>query len=260
MEPELYSFSVEEKSRLEQLERELENGFFILAGARTGSTWLQTSLDQHPNLWCRTEIFPYNPKEDIRKLQNSAEVITRLEETFLSKKKPLKAFKILEYQWQAYPELRAILMRNSAKVKCITLVRENLLDWYISNVVSFRVKKYYGGFANVKLGDDHLLDEIRQPFFLEPEKVKWGINYLAEVRKNVLISASSFAQSKNLTYESLLKDFSSELKSTFSFLGLTPIESQNRTLKIIDQPKKIVTNYTELEAEFSGAHTMGSLQ
>ena len=126
--------------------------FVLLTTQRTGSSWLTTLLDSHPNADAYGELFlpgeGARPPWGARTVERFWSARSKLGESGRSQRRPRVTFSYLDHLFASHPRVRAIgfkLMYDQAvkypeilvycirnRVRVIHLVRPNVLDMVIS--------------------------------------------------------------------------------------------------------------------------------
>jgi LPS sulfotransferase NodH len=206
-----------------------ETRFVLLSTQRTGSTWLVSLLDSHPQIRMYGELFhkasaplPYGQqdfprfskfRDDVRTgWQRRRPFVTAryLSELFGVAGAEAVGFKLMYNQVARLPEVVALLRHHRARV--LHLIRENLLDVVISREALLR-----RGIAHVS----QQLPAIETQVTLDPITLQRTLARL-ELQVAVFrqIARAVDRSSYELSYELLLRDPSKHLAQVAAFLGV----------------------------------------
>lgn len=212
--------------------------FVVITRARTGSNFLVSSLNSHPNILANRELF---------RVLNGKSCAQVWEKTFSNKPKNINVvgFKIFYYH-PLDSEDRSVWDRLAAdkKIKLIHLKRENLLRTVLSGKIALKTnvwyKKTFG--TKVKLADKKLSlnpDECIQEF----KKIKeWESNI-----DNIFSEHSKL----EISYEKMVTD-PDTLSEVLDFLGVEQKPLKTSHKKQNKEPlSQLIENYDEFSNKLS---------
>lgn len=206
-----------------------ETRFVLLSTQRTGSTWLVSLLDSHPQIRMYGELFhntsdplPYG-QQDFRRFaefrgegktgaQRRRPFVTAhyLSELFGREGAEAVGFKLMYNQVARLPEVVALLRLQRARV--LHLIRENLLDVVVSRETMLR-----RGVAHVS----EQLPATETQVTLDVIKLQRTLARLdSQVAIFRRIARAIDRSSYELSYELLLRDPSRHLAQVAAFLGV----------------------------------------
>lgn len=213
------------------------NKFIIVSRSRSGSNFLLTKLDSHPNI--DSKGAPFANLEGVSSLE-------KWEGIFSKKPKSIKqvGFKIFYYHpnddsgkkiWD--------ILESDKSIKIIHLKRENKLK----TIVSWEIAEKNNIWANSKETSFTKESKIVR---IEKEKLKDILNRMKSFESNF---ESRFSQHNKteITYEELIKSEAS-FKGILNFLNVdssinleTPIKKQNK-----ETVKDLLENFDDLKSDF----------
>ncbi len=221
------------------------NPFVMLFVERSGSTYLTTLLNSHPDVYAQGEKFDamrQQGKGAREQLEWAEEVLTP---PLVGRNKArgfkTKTMDILD------PDGLAELMRR-LQCKVIQLQRRNLVKAVVSTVNAKRLWE--------KSGTWNLLDEKNRlsEFAINPDV----FDELLQQRIQWDDELESYVQSLHLPtlklyYEELLTDEAGFIRRVYDFLGLKPKPAQGITLKNTkDDLRHVLLNFDDLRAKYAG--------
>ena len=211
--------------------------FLILTRSRTGSTFLSTNLDSHPEIWCGGE------KLNFLRGRNLDAVVRHI---YVKHPAYVKAvgFKIFYYHPNDTEDSRVWELLNEVpNLKVIHLRRRNVIRTLVSRKIAEQTGSYK---ANVTDSDG--TDRVRFTY----DELKLGIEDTLQM-ESVGIERFYDKECMEITYEELVS--SSEAKNRIQdFLGVsthwltTPLKKQNRGAL-----SDLILDYTELKERFVGS-------
>jgi LPS sulfotransferase NodH len=239
-----------------------ERRFLIVAAPRTGSNWVCSMLNSHPEILCHHEIF--NPEGihyaldhrggdiDLGTLDEREgaplDFIARLWRQTFGKR--AVGFKINRGQNEA--ALRHVLA--DAGVLKLVVVRRNRVKTFVSEMIAERTGRWESyNRADVESGRDRLevdVEELRRHVALNRE-------YYARVYDALKTSGQDCLR---VTYENLKAE--GEWLKMLQFLGVAPDASALAPATRKQNPKDlrdIISNYAQLEAALAGSELEAEL-
>lgn len=230
------------------------NNFIILTTPRSGSSWLGSLLDDHPDVDVYGELFLHHsiPEKykDVRQKdplkffeyrqqnQGLRPSITHryLDDVFTSPKQAC-GFKVMAGQFLKHPEL--ILYCNTFNIKVVYLNR--LLE---ERALSYAVAQHREHFHQLKeQGDEKpiTLDSAFIEKFLKRQKMlQNGLNLYMKALNCPII---------NLAYNDLDTHQQTSLDKVYRFLGIQPHVARSSFQKISEKNyTDIITNYDEIDS------------
>jgi hypothetical protein len=213
--------------------------FVLLFEGRTGSSYIISALNQHPEIKAEGEELAF--------INTSASQINWIKDLFNSTpRKGAVGFKT---------KLRVVIDKESFSetlvsynAKIIFLGRRNIIKSVVSDINANRLKKAFGDY-NIRK-DKHRLP----PPKIYPDMFNdWLLN-----RERLDAELNSFVKSLNLPtlkifYEDLLMDESGLFTKILSFLGLEHVEMKGNFLKVTsDDLRYAVKNFDELRSYYIG--------
>lgn len=214
--------------------------YFVLTSPRSGTHMLRTSLDNHPQVICMTEMF--NPdytegKYDFTPDTPASEILEKYIFTPENMTQACVGFLLhrVGARFGNWPDLWSLLEQDQ-ELAVISLRRQNLLRRYLS-VQLMKNQDLAGNPPAPMHFDKELL--IRDFEKQEAKIAEFDLRF----SDHPLIT---------VTYEDLCDRYTETMVRIQSFLNLTPANLQPGTKKRANPPlAKIVTNYTELKREFA---------
>jgi LPS sulfotransferase NodH len=220
------------------------NFFVTLFVERSGSTYLATLLDSHPQVLARREEFA-----QLR--QRGAEGTAQLEwakefwkPPFLGRHKAI-GFKTKLVDILDLPGFSRLLVDR--RVRVIQLQRRNLVKAVISTMNAERLHQASGNWNLLKESDRLPPFEVDVPEFgrLLEERIQWDRD-LEDYAWGLNLPRLS------LYYEDLLRDEHAFLGQVLDFLGVKSKPVKGRTLKnTSDNLREVVLNFDDLRARYA---------
>ncbi|MCB0322926.1 MAG: sulfotransferase [Bdellovibrionales bacterium] len=242
---------------------------FVIAGSpRTGSTYLQTTLNSHSDILCAHEVFGTSENRAHFRLENGTVVAAAeharsyLESCIWSpsySRKRGRGFKIFYYHGREVDTRETVwdCLRQDRDIHVIHLVRRNLLARYASQKMaaetgiwnrkrmlacrrrkefSIAVRSRAKEYRPVELGYEELLENFR---------------YQQQIRRQF---KADFSEHRllELYYEDLMAEPSRYLQQVLAFLGFSfePLKADN--CKLAKGPlSETIVNYRELKERFN---------
>lgn len=237
--------------------------FFVLAAPRSGSTWLQQTLNAHPNVTCLFE--PSNTRHyrlfqrfasafDVYDVMDSAGTVeqplkarlplrfnygmARLDGKLRSTATRLTGAKITWQQLFRHFDPTAFFIRYR-DARHVLLYRSCVVDALCSWMIAKRTQLWNSETRrHMKL----------EPFAVNVERAEYYIHrhllYLELMRTSLRAMAIHHIE---LTYEDLMGDTKDTLSRIAAFVGIEAIREYSRLQKLVLRPYvEIITNYDEL--------------
>jgi LPS sulfotransferase NodH len=230
--------------------------FIVLSTQRSGSTFLTTLLNNHPEVECYGEMFMKNNTRKIAynayrtdSFQRKFSYIFQRKkltysylENFYSNIQNAKAagFKLMYRQIKRYPEI--ITWSNTHNVKIIHLIRANTLKM----IVSREIAQARGIYHSTKA-----LEVIKVFLGLRELKIKLKkANQLVEKYRGIFANNNYL----ELTYESLLAEQDQQIQKLLDFLEIHNVVTLTSHLAKInpDSLEDLIENYQEVAQSFKG--------
>jgi len=233
------------------------DGFILLSHQRTGSTFLISLLNQHPQLACFGELFipdriafdvidntNVRPSfdKDLLAFRNESPKEFLAQKVFTASlcKEKLVGFKLHYEQVGLFPSL-IDWVESNPRLQVIHLYRENLLAAFVSLSIAQKTKRY----KTLQAGD-HSTEKLSVDpgcFQKYCDSVSQDYAEIKRITKN--------HRCLNLSYEKMISGLSGALQDIQSFLGLD-IASLNSPLcrQEIRPLSEVVLNYAELKGYF----------
>ncbi len=222
---------------------------FLIAGTpRSGTNWLVTELDAHPEIFCGWEIL--DEPEFMEAPAFAGHPWEGLQAFYSASREGKKAagFKLMYFHcWINYPEHRQIWDKLEADtdIRIIFLTRQNLLRL----MVSWETAKQTSQWA-VKPGEKALGKAL--PCVLDPTLL---LQSFADIEEGFGRMRSVFAAHPHidLTYEQLVTANGPCQLAVHHFLGVTPAFQQGRTLKQETRTlREAIRNYDQVAETLAG--------
>lgn len=214
--------------------------YFVLSSPRSGTHMLRTSLDNHPQVVCMTEMF--NPdytesKYDFTPDTPAAEILANYIFTPENMTHPCVGFLLHRCgaRFGNWPDLWSLLEQDK-HLAAISLRRQNLLRRYLSVQLMKNQDLEGNPPAPLYFDKDLLIGDFQK----QEAKIA---EFDARFSDHPLIT---------VTYEDLCDRYTETMGSIQSFLNLTPVNLEPGTKRRATPAlAEIVANYTELKREFA---------
>ena len=234
----------------------MENKFVVLSLQRSGSTYLISSLNNHPNIECSGEIFKRNnplriilPEHSYSHSENES-IKSRLmhffnrskltslhmSKIYNSQNDKVIGFKLMPRQIRKFPESIRYILKN--KVKILFLYRSN----YFNRFVSIQRAAKTGVYGSKKAVED----TIR--FKIDTKLLIGNLNKIEE-ETNKMLSLAKQAEHMAIQYEDFFGKANQQIgKEICAFLQVEDLPLQSPLKKIINNSlSEIIINYDEVE-------------
>jgi LPS sulfotransferase NodH len=219
--------------------------FVLLFAGRTGSTYLITLLNSHPEIHAYGEsLDEFKAGEANSQLSRASELLTP---PFIGRYKAqgfkTKLVDILD---------PAGFARLLQKKRCLIIYmrRHNHIKAVVSRLNAKRLWQ--------ATGEWNLFDETNRlpPFTIDLTEFDELLEHREKVDKELGIYIRELQlPTLSLSYEELISDEEAVINRIFSFLHATPRPLQGATLKNTDDDlTKVVLNYDELRSQYIGTH------
>jgi LPS sulfotransferase NodH len=222
--------------------------FVIIGTQRTGTTYIRTMLDNHPDVRCIGEAF-LQTKQGSEYFHNFKKNYHNgfFKNTF-NQNKIIKHYFDVIFDQDQYKAIGFKLMLNQSKnpikryiekndLKIMIVTRENILKTYISRETAkksniFHLKDYKKKVEKIHLDADQLIGKLKK---IEKENE----NLLCYTRKDFL----------HITYEAVLMSAGNEFKRMLRYIGVDEEFILSSPLKKINPNTlpEIVANFSEVE-------------
>lgn len=236
--------------------------FIVLGRGRSGSNFLATSLETHPNIVSFGEVFNnlarskgtvhfryagYNGSSQKQVQLRDKQPLKFIDESLFSPMpKAIQAvgFKLFYYHAQE-PDWHPVWAHlRAAGVRAIHIQRQNLLESLVSEEIA-QTTKTWSNRGHQKRAED------------APKQIELPIDtcrtYFESIQKQRDKHANFFADTLDLHYEDLRNDYTGELRRVQEFLGVPYHDVTSPLIKQSKRPvHETVSNFSELEREFSG--------
>lgn len=209
--------------------------FIIVSRPRSGSEWLVSLLNSHPNCITRGEIFRYPTKEAAKKMFDK-----QFNRNWNSSINAV-GFKIFYHHPLASNDLTVWkLIKEDPSIKIIQLIRRNWIRVFISEEIGKKNNQWI------------LKDNSKK----KNEKIKVDIDSLANFLENnkKLLRVSHFINLQetheifNIYYEDMVSDLNNEMVKLLKFIGLDCQELVTLFRKQNPEPlSALITNYSEVK-------------
>lgn len=217
--------------------------FITVFMARSGSKFLRSLLNQHPDIHDFGECFHDRPKS----FSEDSALLAKLGEIFLASA-PLKGVQ-LRYprHFREFPEIVDLVTRYPAGVKCILLKRRNKLKGAISQQNSERLKK--------STGKAHMFrdsnPDLRQKLALDIPRAVKEAQERARLDDEYLDWARALFETHEVYYEDLVADEKGVVNGVCRFLGVNPFKpgtlKDSTLVKVTsDNLENAIENYDDL--------------
>lgn len=230
--------------------------FIILGRGRSGSNWLRTLLNSHPNVVAFGELFnnssyrrrnigwavpgyrPTTAQLNLRE-QNPIEFIRK--EIFAPMPVSVRAVGFKLFYYHARTDDRKIVWDylKSLEPRVLQLKRRNLLAVYLSRVIADETRQWSGA----------VQDSTGKGYELDYDEC---VRFFEQITRHEKEFSDFFPGTLTVCYEDMLADFESEMRRVLDYLGVrhaslaSPLQRQRkRTLR------ETITNFEELKERFS---------
>lgn len=243
--------------------------FTIFGMPRSGSTWLMTMIDEHPDAVCFEELFYQTHLQNYYAWVSSEKVkrlFTYKEETGKSGPKAIsdyfeyledfnptarvRGFKLMYGQYYRQPSLTWHMIKK--RMRILVIVRENAFE----NVMSVLVKNAMGNGHGTGAAENIPKITVDIPAF---KKELWKKETIVPILK--LFGALFPCPSLVVSYEELSRDSNKVMQGVFAFLGLSPQTVKGKTGKRVQTPyEEIIENYDEVYAVLKDTNRLHYLE
>ena len=233
-----------------------KKGFVILSAQRSGSTFLVSLLNNHPDIICTGEIFKrVNPLNIIQPdfsyqhlkskslknqlqhyLRNEKSIHEHLDNIYRNREEYL-GFKLMPIQIKRFPSTLQYIYDN--KIPILYLYRANFLERYVSIKVASKTKAYSSR-KTVRLKNIHL----------DPQKIVADLTKMQNELDLLRAYASKADKNMELSFEELTKtNPTKSVEKILSFIGVTQSDSlQSEMKKMVKKPlSEMIENYSEIK-------------
>ncbi len=214
--------------------------FVITCNGRDGSTFTQTSLDQHPNVVAEKELL-ISTNRDQHERAGSATTFLNQRLYGCEYRPEIQAvgFRLKWFHGQKPPldDVRDYL--HQLNVKVIHIQRRNFLKNYLSGLIADQTNVW------VDFSGSH---SSSSKVAMNPEK---AIEYFRHQVNRYQQNQNDFKDHESITviYEEILADYDGQMARLFEFLNVPNHKVRPRTFKQEHRPlSEIITNYQELKA------------
>ena len=217
-------------------EKEGYTKMVVLTRSRTGSNWLISLLNSHPDIQIKGEVF------DWLRGRNSEEI---LKDVFPeSSEYDCLGFKIF-YNHPLDDEDKSVweLLKKDRSIKVVHLLRKNMLRSFLSHEIAEKNEVW-----SSKMGDVSPEDKL---VHLDVGKLYWDFQI---TEKYIYLSKQFFTFHNHLevTYEELMDNQDNCIKRVLNFLGLPFGESTSDMKRQNPEPlEKLISNYSEVHEKLS---------
>ena len=248
--------------------------FVIWFRERSGSSYICSLLDSHPEVLCRREDFDLAMVDDendydegvfrfkgkvYRRQFKGFKNTSRNDPTptqtvehlrrIMSQPKTACGFKFkFDIQVASYPEIVDELHWLTRQLRVLLLTRENFLKQAVSrqNMERLQVNQNQSNLGKAR--------RRLPPLQLDVERAVHYANCFKADNQKFLNSVANFANVKNIVYEKLLADPTREIKELLEFMGVDPeIElTANINKATPDRLSEAIENFDELAAAVAG--------
>lgn len=240
--------------------------FVIVGVQRTGTTWIRTTLNNHPSIQALGEVFLFSrgrfsmwrtegrgieqsygdyieqsARGRLMHFVNRRRIVERyLEQLFSRQDFQAVGFKLMRTQAKQFPMIVPYARKH--KVRVIHVVRDNVLKTHISRETAKRRKLAHSTshvpVQRITLRTSGLVSKLHQ---IASDNFEWE---------------RVFADSPymRLTYESFVVDRTTELSRLYSFLSVEPVHGvASNLVKINPQAiRDVLANYAEVCRSLEG--------
>jgi LPS sulfotransferase NodH len=230
--------------------------FFIIATPRSGSTWLEQTMDAHADIRCLHEPLNLLAVRGLRLLSFGrprmiADALSRvglrlnypverLERELAQERKPWAGAKILlPHVFSETDFVNFFIHYQSARL--VLLDRESLVDGMCSWIIAQRTRQWNAEAPRL---------ESIPPFAVPMERAHYGMARHLLSRKLLLTMLKSLdIRTLSLSYEAMMADTPAALARVAALLEVGAFTEVSRLQKLTTQPyRDIITNYDALTA------------
>ena len=232
--------------------------FVILAAPRTGSNYLCSTLNTHPDILCHHELFHADKIYYARNLtQGEIDLGTisyrnRMPKKFIQKiwqqtfDSSAIGFKLLSGQ---NPQAFDLVLKDKS-IKKILLLRRNQLRTYVSLLIAKKTNIWSVEKSKPK-NDSQVSVEINLDSFYE--YINNSQTYYQRLRNKLNKSQQLFLE---ITYEDLFGRDRQEVQSkTLDFIGVKPLSNslqETHKKQNTNELQKLISNFTEVKSQLMG--------
>lgn len=208
--------------------------FMILGVPRSGSNWLQESLDYHPEIKCAGELLDHFTGS-----ANPVRILEELWDESIPNRNKAIGFKVFYNHCQQYPEVWEYL--KSSDVSVIVLERRNLLAQQTSLAMAFKTDRWGGrqyeanNDAKVRLEAGSIISKFNQ------------------IEREMSHKTAIFSKHNTLriSYENLFED--NTIYAIEDFLGVSRLKLYSTLVRQETRPlSEAIENYDEVCSALSG--------
>lgn len=219
--------------------------FVVLFVERSGSTYLATLLDSHPNIHALREQFASLMQEGKGAKEQLMWASAFYTPSFLGRNRAY-GFKTKMVDILDKDGFAKLLKENDTRI--LALTRRNTVKGVVSTINAKRLWE--------KTGNWNLLNESdrTKEFSINPEKFKMLLNEREQWDRELNSYVARLElPTLDLFYEDLLRDEQEFITKVFDFLGVKARPVEGRTLKHTkDDLRQVITNFDELRSFFTG--------
>lgn len=216
--------------------------FVILFQARSGSTFLISTLDRHPEIQAHGEILV---GMDAHRQRTKALGVLRPDDAFATGIKAV-GLKCKFHDISDFGSFGEMLQEIGARV--IFLYRQNSVKRAVSMLNAIRLEEATG-FWNLHKEEDRL-----GPFTVDPNDFDVRLRKMdASLSRDRDQVESLELPTLTLTYEDILKDIGTTTSRILPFLGVSDQPIKGRTLKTTsDDLRLVIANFDDLRSRYVG--------
>lgn len=235
--------------------------FFILALMRSGSTWLRSTLDAHPDITCLHEPASIRQNSLIRRMPWSMQEAGRLAKEAIQDYFPLRYYYHLKWldtrlagvstplagAKLTLPNLFsnmdfASFFIRYRRAKFIWLDRQPMVDALCSYTIAHKTQVWHS--------DAVRHDALIEPFAIPLEKARdYMLSNILYQEAALLYCDRLGIEPLRLTYEALFSDQQKTIGRVTGFLGVAPVRSYSSLKKLNTRAySELITNYGDLLA------------
>ncbi|WP_115461534.1 sulfotransferase domain-containing protein [Winogradskyella aurantiaca] len=215
--------------------------FVIISTSRTGSTFLMSLLNKHPNIICEGEVF---------KKLNGKSCLNIWNSLFSKRPKSIKQVGFKLFYFHPYEDDQAVwdYLLKDKTIKIIHLKRKNQFRVYLSQRIGLKTKQWTE--SKYKPHNLSTQDKLVSIDVLESKKaIEEIITY-----ENKTDSQFKEHSMHELFYEDLEKDHLKEIAQAYEFLKVPYAEVEVvNTKQNKETVKQLVSNFEELEKGYKNS-------